>query len=671
MAGLLPALLLALFGAWCGTFAWGATAPASAAGAVLLLGTLAWTRVSWRDPLRLGTAGRLLPAALWIAAAASAWASPVPRAGRIAILMLPAFLALPAAMARCWRRETDRRWGLRALAVVVAGVALWSLVDWWFLGSPRPAMPLGHHNLLAAWLVILLPLAVLPARETGPWRLAGLAAGSFALLAILASRSLAGFAALALVAVAGFAGRAGERQRRWWAILLALALLVSFLQLPRLLRIAAGQDPSARARSAYLEAGWKGFAARPMLGWGPGSAAWTAAAFLDPVPGVNPRGEAVGELHSLPAQLAYELGLTGLLLSFALPVLFFIRRMGERQEGRDPALLAAGLLGLMAGAVAALGSGALAVTALPVAGVVAAGAALAGSGRGKARPESPWPVWGYAVLVLFALFPLERAHWHYDRAVALDLRNDSPRAEDELAEAMRLDPSFPLYPARLALLLNRRPGANPSAAAELARRGASQGRGVPSLWMIAGILGYTAQRPWAGDALDRACRLDSFNPIPPFYQLLNKPGRPDAAAYGAHALLAEPRLATALFWERHPPLLGGALKAIEVWPGVDAGWKQALLAATAASATTSPQGTPGPVEVLPLVLDTEQAETISLPVFRRRQWPARWGLVQVRSEVLARFNLPPAAAAPATSAVAFAAVPCRRRSVREQELLRP
>jgi hypothetical protein len=373
----------------------------------------------------------------------------------------------------------------------------------------------------------------------------------------------------------------------------------------------------------------------------------------------------------LPVQLAYELGLTGLLLSCALPVLFFIRRMGERQEGRDPALLAAGLLGLMAGAVAALGSGALAVTALPVAGVVAAGAALAGSGRGKARPESPWPVWGYAVLVLLVLFPLERAHWHYDRAVASDLRNDSPRAEDELAEAMGLDPSFPLYPARLAMLLNRRPGANPSAAAELALRGAGNGRGVPSLWMIAGILGYTAQRPWAGDALDRACRLDSFNPIPPFYQLLNKPGGPDAAAYGAHALLAEPKLAAALFWERHPPLLGGALKAIETWPGVDAGWKQALLAATTETGTPPPQGTPGPVEVLPLVLDTAEAETISLPVFRRRQWPARWGLVQVRSDVLARFNLPPAAAAPATSVVAFAAVPCRRRSVREQELLRP
>jgi len=675
MAGLLPALLLALFGAWCGTFAWGAAAPASTAAMILLVGTLSWIGAPWRDPLRLGTAGWLLPVALWIAAAASLWASPVPRAGRVAVVLLPAFLGLPSAMARCWRREVERRWGLRALAVVVAGVALWSLADWWFLGSPRPAMPLGHHNLLAAWLVILLPLAVLSAREPGPWRLAGLAAGSFALLAILASRSLAGFVALALMAVVGFAGRAGERQRRWWAVLLALALLVSFIQLPRLLRIASGQDPSARARSAYLEAGWKGFAARPMLGWGPGSAAWTAAAFLDPIPGVNPRGEAVGELHSLPVQLAYELGLTGLLLSLALLALFFIRRLGERQEGRDPALLAAGLLGLGGGAVASLGSGALAVTALPVAAVVAAGAALAGSGRGKARRESPWPVWGYAVVVLFVLLPLERAHWHYDRAVAADIAADSPRAEAELLEAIRLDRGFPLYPTRLAMLLNRRAGANPVASAELALRGAGKGRAVPSLWMVAGILGYSAQRPWAGDALEKACGLDPFNPIPPFYQMLNKPGGTEAAAYGAHALLAEPRLAAAIFWQRHPPLLGRTLKEIEVWPGVDAGWKQSMIAAASTvggiAGVPPPGSKPESVDWLPLVIDTAEAETISLPVFRRRQWPARWRLVQVRSEALAGVNLPPATAAPGTSALAFAAVPCRRRSLREQLLLRP
>ena len=79
----------------------------------------------------------------------------------------------------------------------------------------------------------------------------------------------------------------------------------------------------------------RGFTARPILGWGPGSAPWTAAAFLDPVPGVNPWGESVGELHSLPVQLAYELGITGFLLAGGIAILFFVRRIAEREEGRD------------------------------------------------------------------------------------------------------------------------------------------------------------------------------------------------------------------------------------------------------------------------------------------------------------------------------------------------
>jgi O-antigen ligase len=668
LVSLAPALLLALFGAWCGTFAWGATSAASATGAVSLLGMLFWIGAPWRDPLRLGAAGWLLPAGLWIATAASAWASPVPRAGRVAVLLLPAFLGLPAAVARCWRREADRRLGLRALALVVAGVSLWALVDSWFLGSPRPAMPLGHHNLLAAWLVILLPLAFLPARETGPWRLSGLAAGGLALLAILASRSLAGFAALGLEALAGFgvfSGRGGgsDRQRRGWAVLLALALLVSLIQIPRVLRIATGQDPSVRARASYMAAGWAGFAARPILGWGPGSAAWTSAAFLDPIPGVNPWGEAVGELHSLPLQLAYELGITGLLLAVAIVVLFFARRTAERQEGRDPALLAAGLLGLGGGAVAALGSGALAVTALPVAAAVAAGAALAGSGRGRARPESPWPVRVYAVAALLALAPLELAHWRYDRAAAADIAHHGGRAEAELAEAIRLDPDFPLYPVRLALLRGREPR-DRVATAELAHKGAEIGRAVPSFWLVAGILGYSARRPWAGVALEKACRLDPLNPFPPFYLMLNQPGGAEAAAYGAQALITAPQLAAATFWERHPDLLGRTLETVRAWPGVDDGWKEALLAAA-----TPPGADPQPVDLLPLLIDTAEAETLSLPVFRRRQWPARWGLIQVRLKVRPPLDLPPATAVPGVSPRSFASVPCRRRSLRGQDLL--
>jgi len=655
MSGLLPPLLLALFGAWCGTFAWGPSSPASAVAALALLGTLLWTAPSWRDPLRLGGSGRLLPPALWLAAAASAWASPVPRAGWMPVLLLPAFLLLPAAVERCWRREEDRRRGLRALALAVAGISLWALIDWAVLGSPRPAMPLGHHNLLAAWLAIVLPLAVLPAREPGPWRLAGLAAGGLAAGTILASRSLSGCAALAGVALLAFAARAeqGRRRRRLWGALLAAALLLAAIQLPRVFRIAKGSDPSAQARGAYLMAGVRGFTARPILGWGPGSAPWTATAFLDPVPGVNPWGESVGDLHSLSVQLAYELGITGFLLAGGLAILFFVRRIAEREEGRDPALLLGGILGLAAGAVASLGSGALAVTALPLAAATAAGAALAGSGRGPARRGSPWPARVYALAALLALVPLELARWHYDRARA----STGVKAEAELTAALRLDPGFPLYPMRLALLRFGDPGGGASAG-KLALRAAEEGRGVPSLWLVAGILGPSA------DGLETACALDPLDPFPPFYGMVAAPGDPEASARGAQALLAEPRLLAATFWEHRPDLLAGALARVRDWPGVDAGWKEALLSAAPQEGARS-----GPTSRVHLTIDTEEAQSLSLTAFRRRPWPVPWPLIEVRTALWEGLHVPPAAASKGTSADFFHSAPCRRRSLAGRDLL--
>lgn len=666
MAGLVPSLLLALFGAWCGTFAWGASSPAAVAAALALLGVLFWTGVPWRDPLRLGATGRLLPAALWVAVAASCWASPVPRAGWVAVVLLPAFFGIPAAVERCWRREADRRLGLRALALTVAGVSLWALLDWMVLGSPRAAMPLGHHNLLAAWLVILLPLAALAAREPGPWRFSGMAAVGLAVLAVLASRSLLGFAALAVEILVAFGSRNSIRQRRGWAVLLALALLISFLQLPRILRIVSGEDPSSQARGAYWAAAVDGLRASPVLGWGPGSAAWTAAAFLDPVPRVNPWGESIGELHSLPLQIGYELGFTGLALALGIVVLFFARRAGDREEGRAPALLSAGLLGLGGGALASLGSGALAVTALPLAAAVAAGAALAGSGRGRSRSSSSLPARLYAVAALLALTPLLLAQWHYDRAVAADtagqIAGQGRVAEVELEAAMRLDPFFPLYPMRLALLQARDPGRR-AAAAELALRAARKGVAVPPLWLVAGIQGQAAKRPWASSTLERACVLDPLSPFAPFYQMLAVRSTPEGPVSGAQALLAEPRLGAAVFWERRPDLRRRVMDALRAWPGVDAGWKEALLAVPSPTAQ-------GPVSRVALLIDAEDRESLSLPVFRRRPWPAQWGLIEVRESALEKARLlPPAAASRGTSPGFLRNAPCLRRSSRGQDLL--
>ena len=152
------------------------------------------------------------------------------------------------------------------------------------------------------------------------------------------------------------------RSWRAWRVAAGLLLLAAALaagQLARMRRIGSGRDPSAAARAVYLRAGWEGWRERPWLGWGPGSAAWTAAWFLVPRPGLNPWGEAVGELHSLPVELAYETGALGLAAAAAVAALFVARRWRERHAACDPDLLAAGCLGLAGGGVAWLSTAAL------------------------------------------------------------------------------------------------------------------------------------------------------------------------------------------------------------------------------------------------------------------------------------------------------------------------
>jgi O-antigen ligase len=664
MLGLVPPFLLLLFGAWCGTFAGSASFAGSTVGAIALLGTLAAVGTPWRDPLRLGRAGRLLPPALWIAAALSAWRSPVPRASWVALLLLPAFLLLPGAVARCWSREEDRRLGLKAATILVAGVSLWALIDDAVRGLPRVAMPLGQHNLLASWLVILMPLALLTAREPGLWRWLGIASGFLPAVTILATLSLAGNLALAAEVLVALIWMV--RSRRSWAWVLGLLLMVAALglvsQRARIAGIVAGQDLSFRGRAVYYEGGLEGFRERPWLGWGPGSAAWTAAAFFDPVPGVSPWGEAVGELHSLPLHLAYELGAVGLLLALALGTVFLTRRASELRRSEDPALLFAGLAGLCGAAVAALGSAALAVTALPVATAVVAGAAL--STRAEETPRSPrLPVLLYIAVAALGLAPVETARWSYEQAIPAAVAGRTGDAREALARAVRIDPSFPLYRTRLALIQGET-ARERAAAAELSLAAAQGARGVATLWTVAGILGFQAERPWTGEALETACALDPFNPFPPFYRMAFEPGAARAPRHGAHALLAEPRLAAATFWEAHPDLLARTVTELRSWPGVDAGWKEALIISLPPLAKRQ-----GETALLELEIDTEPPLALSLHTFRRLPFPAQWPLLQVRRIPLERIQLPPATTLPGAD-FAVACPPQERSPVGQRVLNR-
>ncbi len=649
----LPAFLLALFAGYAGTFVGAATGAGATLGHLalaLVLFTLGGRPGLSSDPLGLGARGRFLLAALALSALASLFASAVPRAGRAGLVVALLIVLLAPVVARAF--AADRVRAEASVSAVVGLIAAFALVAWLCDASPRPALPLGHHGLLAGWLAILLPLAWLPAVRSVkgphgslPLLALGVASTLLGVVAILATRSAAGLAAVVVEAGVSALWLLDRRARR----ALALAALVGALALaPRALAILAGRDGSATVRQVYLEGGLQGWAERPLLGWGPGSTPWTLAPHLTPVPGANPPGEAVGELHALPLTLGYELGIAGFLLALAVTVSFGRKRWLEERKAHDP-LRSAGLLGLLGGALVALGSGAWSVTALPIAALIAAGAALA-----PGLPISPHPprraeraiLRVVVVAAVLILGPLDFAHLCYDRALGTD-RAGSIAALDT---ALAADPSFPLYRARRAAY---RANATPRDA-ESALRAARDSGDVGPLWLLAGQLGVEARRPWSGAALDRACRAAPFDALAPWLRLRALPEPTDTVSIAARALLAEPQLAAAIEWQGRENLRRAAVARIERLPGVDRGWRRALVE----GASRLPAGRGEAISYLTYGAETENG-SFSLHWFRRRPWGAYLGGVALSSEAVAAIELPAATRLPETSGRLFASADCR------------
>lgn len=629
-----PALLLAFAARW-GTLPGGAEGGSAVLAHVSLLLLAAFAGTAWRDSLRLGRWGSWVYVAVLVAPFLSWLVSPVPRAGRVGLVLLPAFLLLPAAVARLWDGEARRRVGVLALQGVLIAVASLALYGWWRLDTPGASLPLGHHNLLAAWLVALLPFTALGWRALGlswPGRALALLAALLGAVALLGTRSLAAAIALAVVVAVG------AWRHRWGRIGIGLAVvLVAIFQGPRLMEVVRGEDSSAQARAGYLQAGLRGWGERPALGWGPGASSWTAAQHLHPQPGVQPAGQVVADFHSLPVTLAYELGGAGLAVLVAAIFLgiFLGQRTGRRQRAaaRDPALGRAAALGLLGMGIASFGGMPLTISALPVAAVVLLGVRLA-AGPPPTAFSRRWlagvPVL-YAVAAGVFLLPLDRAHLAYDRAHQAATPED---ARGELVEAVRLDPAFPLYRARLAWL-RAAAGELDEAAAEMARQAAADAWGLTPLWLAAGRLGELSGAPWSEMAWARACDLDPLGAIPPLRLALGATDD-EAFMWAARAFLAEPRLLASVEILQRPTLVAAAAEEIELFEEVGEGWRAAFLEAAV------PGARGGAVRELGMAMDGEAATSVSLYAFRRQPWPIYLDRVALDSAALAAIDLVPA-----------------------------
>lgn len=654
LAAVAPVAALGLLAFFWGNFPGAATAEGATAAQLILLLLLAAGGAGWRRrPMGRGESAALI--LLWLAALVATASSEVPRAGRCALALLPVFGILPRLAAHLFAAGGSLRLAARSLAALLAAAAAWGLWGTLFGGTPGASLPLGHHNLLAVFLLMLLPAPLALAFE-GEGRerwLAGAAAG-LGVAALLATRSLGGGLALGALLLLFFGREQWVARRKPLAVGLALGAGLLLLALaPRLL---AGGDLglSVAARWSYLAGGLRGFAEAPFVGHGPGSTPWLFAEYFAPRVAIHPPEHLVADLHNLPLQVLFELGLFG---AFAAAWWLFtlLWPLWAAPAPADPfraALLRAARAGLAAALVFSTTGFLLAVPALPFAFVLLVGLARAALPPAipaalepapavpdvlpALLPAEPAPVehaplasrreaWLVsvalgllAVALFFWLLPGLRAQGAWERARTAD---DSSEARWALEEAVALDPRFPLYRARLGL------AAEIPAQLEQAQKDAGA---VGPLTLQAALEAEADALPQAAELLARACDLDPFGALAPFRLAVGKAGGDSdlRVERAMRALVAEPRLAAVAAWRVHPEILQRAQVRLD--GEGPPGWSAALLPSLAKGLGPAP----GPTADLVLTIDADPAESVSLVVFRRSPWSAPLARVAVHAEAL-------------------------------------
>lgn len=213
-------------------------------------------------------------------------------------------------------------------------LALWRpTTDMWsshnFYAAIRNPLPLGHHNFVGGYCLLLLPITVgFVLCQHGWRRWIGYGAIALNALALYASGSrgaLIGFLALLLIALPLYLILQTHRTKKHWIIGLLLSLLTIGLLFsnPRIRSLATfnpGSNATAfsieqiadgpgKDRLIMLQAGQRIFQTHPLLGIGPGNLSRVYNLYRPSQAGSGL--ELVQQLHNTPAQILTESGILG------------------------------------------------------------------------------------------------------------------------------------------------------------------------------------------------------------------------------------------------------------------------------------------------------------------------------------------------------------------------
>lgn len=236
-------------------------------------------------------------------------------------------------------------WALLSATGVVASIislsfwrpdpSMWLSTD--FYSAIRNAQPLGHHNFVGGYELLLLPVVSSFAFSQKGWRRwAGLVAAAIVAIALYVSGSrgaLVGLFALGIVSVGlGIVASRG-RYRRRWAIVgcgFAITMVLASASNPRVrtlfsvdtpvgegtASITSISDGPVKDRLFMLNSTYNILKERPILGVGPGTLSRVYNTFrpIEAGSGLN----LVQQVHNTPAQLAAELGILGITIYVSL-----------------------------------------------------------------------------------------------------------------------------------------------------------------------------------------------------------------------------------------------------------------------------------------------------------------------------------------------------------------